>query len=174
MRGESHNSSTLTEIGVQNNFTGTAPVPVATVRTLPRDVAAFTGRDAELRQLVAAAAGAAGAVAIHTVDGMPGVGKTALVTRAAHLLAGDFPDGQLFVDLHAHTPGMKPADPGEVLAGLLACRAWRPARSRPGWRRGWSGGAAAWPARRCCSCWTTPPGTPRSNRCCPEPPDAWC
>jgi DNA-binding SARP family transcriptional activator/tetratricopeptide (TPR) repeat protein len=95
--------------------------PVATMRTLPRDVAAFTGRDTELRGLVATAAGAARVVAIHAVDGMPGVGKTALVTRAAHLLAGDFPDGQLFVGLHAHTPGLAPADPAEVLAGLLAC-----------------------------------------------------
>jgi DNA-binding SARP family transcriptional activator/tetratricopeptide (TPR) repeat protein len=95
--------------------------PVATMRTLPRDVAAFTGRDAELRGLAATAAGAAGVVAIHAVDGMPGVGKTALVTRAAHLLADDFPDGQLFVGLHAHTPGLGPADPAEVLAGLLAC-----------------------------------------------------
>jgi DNA-binding SARP family transcriptional activator/tetratricopeptide (TPR) repeat protein len=104
---------------------GRAPGPVAgpaaTMRTLPRDVAAFTGRDAELRRLAAAAAGAAGVVAIHAVDGMPGVGKTALVTRAAHLLADDFPDGQLFVGLHAHTPGVAPADPAEVLAGLLAC-----------------------------------------------------
>ena len=95
--------------------------PVAAMRTLPRDVAAFTGRDTELRGLIAAAAGAAGVVAIHAVDGMPGVGKTALVTRAAHLLAVGFPDGQLFVGLHAHTPGLVPADPAEVLAGLLAC-----------------------------------------------------
>ena len=124
MNAESRDSSRLTEIGIQNNFTGLAPV--STMRTLPRDVAAFTGRDAELRQLVAAATGAAGVVAIHTVDGMPGVGKTALVTRAAHLLADDFPDGQLFVDLYAHTPGMKPAKPGEVLAGLLACTGMAP------------------------------------------------
>ena len=96
------------------------------MRTLPRDVAAFTGRDTELRRLIAAAAGAAGVVAIHTVDGMPGVGKTALVTRAAHLLADAFPDGQLFVDLHAHTPGQPPADPGEVLADLLACTGMAP------------------------------------------------
>src|ERR1035437_9118211 len=101
--------------------------PVATMRTLPRDVAAFTGRDIELGRLIAAAAAAAGVVTIHTVDGMPGVGKTALVTRAAHLLAGDFPDGQLFVDLHAHTPGMPPADLSEVLAGLLACTGMAPA-----------------------------------------------
>ena len=63
MRGGSRDSSTFTQIGVQYNFTGPAS---ATMRTLPRDVAAFTGRDAELRQLVAAAAGAAGVVAIHT------------------------------------------------------------------------------------------------------------
>ena len=63
----------------QNIFTGPAPAPVATMRTLPRDVAAFTGRDSELRQLIAAAAGADGVVAIHTEDGMPGLGKTAFV-----------------------------------------------------------------------------------------------
>jgi tetratricopeptide (TPR) repeat protein/transcriptional regulator with XRE-family HTH domain len=100
---------------------GPAAGPAAAMRTLPRDVAAFTGRDTELRGLIAAAAGATGVVAIHAVDGMPGVGKTALVTRAAHLLAADFPDGQLFVGLHAHTPGLAPAGPAEVLAGLLAC-----------------------------------------------------
>ena len=105
---------------------GPMPAPVATMRTLPRDVAAFTGRDIELQRLMAAAAEAAGVVTVHTVDGMPGVGKTALVTRAAHLLAGTFPDGQLFVDLHAHTPGLQPADPGEVLAGLLACTGMAP------------------------------------------------
>jgi tetratricopeptide (TPR) repeat protein len=101
------------------------PAP-ATMMTLPRDVAAFTGRDAELDRLVAAATSAGGLMAIHAVDGMPGVGKTALVTRAAHLLAADFPDGQLFVGLHAHTSGMAPADPAEVLAGLLACTGMKP------------------------------------------------
>ena len=110
----------------QTIFTGPVPDPVATMRTLPRDVEAFTGRDTELRQLIAAAASAVGMVAVHTVDGMPGAGKTALVTRAAHLLAGAFPDGQLFVDLHAHTPGLQPADPGEVLADLLACTGMAP------------------------------------------------
>jgi tetratricopeptide (TPR) repeat protein len=97
----------------------------ATIVTLPRDVTAFTGRKAELGRL-AAAARSGGVVSIHAVDGMPGVGKTALVTRAAHLLAGEFPDGQLFVGLHAHTPGMQPADPTEVLGGLLACTGMDP------------------------------------------------
>jgi hypothetical protein len=104
---------------------GPASSPAVVTSTLPRDAAAFTGRGTELRQLIAAA-GAAGVVAIHTVDGMPGVGKTALVTRAAHLLTGAFPDGQLFVWLHAHTPGQRPADPGDVLADLLACTGMTP------------------------------------------------
>ncbi|UZJ33175.1 hypothetical protein [Streptomyces endophytica] len=42
---------------------------------------------------------------------MPGVGKTALVTHAAHQLANHYPDGQLFVDLHAHTAGQPPLPP---------------------------------------------------------------
>ncbi|WP_416567064.1 ATP-binding protein [Nocardia testacea] len=58
-------------------------------------------------------------VSVHTVDGMAGIGKTALVTRAAHELAPWFPDGQYFVELHAHTPGQTPADPADVLARLL-------------------------------------------------------
>ncbi|WP_326827133.1 ATP-binding protein [Streptomyces sp. NBC_01751] len=91
------------------------------MRTLPRDVAAFTGRDDELDHLTRAV-GPGEVIVIHTVDGMPGVGKTALATRAANLLAPRFPDGQLFVRLHAHTPGQHPADPSEVLAALLASR----------------------------------------------------
>ena len=57
---------------------------------------------------------------ISAIDGMPGVGKTALVVQAGHLLAHRFGDRQLFVDLHGHTPGRDPADPAEVLAALLA------------------------------------------------------
>lgn len=96
-------------------------VAVAT-RTLPRDAAAFTGRDAELGTLVAAAddaAGDGGAVAICAIGGMAGVGKTALAVHAAHLLAPRFPDGQLFLSLHGHTPGQHPVDPADALTSLL-------------------------------------------------------
>ncbi|MBT2212563.1 tetratricopeptide repeat protein [Actinomadura sp. NEAU-AAG7] len=107
-----------------------APSVVA-VRTLPRDVAAFTGRADEVERLLAAA-GQQRVVAIHAVEGMPGVGKTALVTHVAHRLADRFPDGQLFVGLHAHTPGLAAADPAEVLYGLLVGTGMQPDQIPPG------------------------------------------
>jgi tetratricopeptide (TPR) repeat protein len=99
------------------------PLPSAVACTLPADTATFTGRGQQVARICAAAAAAARTgrvVAIHAIDGMPGVGKTALAVHAGHLVAGQFPDRQLFVDLHAHTPGQRPADPAAVLAVLLA------------------------------------------------------
>jgi DNA-binding SARP family transcriptional activator len=95
--------------------------PGAAVRySLPPDAAAFTGREAELAAIAGAAAQPGGVIAIRAIGGMPGAGKTALAVRAAHLLAGEFPDRQLFVPLHGHAPGRDPAAPEDVLAGLLA------------------------------------------------------
>ncbi|UFS98777.1 ATP-binding protein [Nocardia huaxiensis] len=90
----------------------------AVVNTLRRDLGTFVGRDAELGRILAAAEPGR-VLSIHTIDGMAGVGKTALATRAAHLLAERFPDGQYFVELHAHTPGQVAADPADVLGTLL-------------------------------------------------------
>ena len=90
--------------------------------SLPPDTAAFTGRQAELDRITAAvteAAGTGGVVAIHAIGGMPGVGKTALAVRAAHLLKDRFPDRQLFLSLYGHTPARDPVTPEAALAGLL-------------------------------------------------------
>lgn len=90
--------------------------------SLPPDVAGFTGRTAELAAIAATATRTAprvGVVAIHAIEGMPGVGKTTLAVHAAHQLADRYPDGQVFVDLHAHTSGLSPADPADALADLL-------------------------------------------------------
>jgi tetratricopeptide (TPR) repeat protein len=94
----------------------------AATRTLPRDIASFTGREPELQQLADAAADAAGShgvVGIYAIGGMAGVGKTAFAVHAAHQLAARFPDGQVFLPLHGHTPGHQPVDPADALASLL-------------------------------------------------------
>jgi transcriptional regulator with XRE-family HTH domain len=94
----------------------------AATRTLPRDVASFTGRQQELQELVNATVGlaaSAGVVSIHAIGGMAGVGKTAFAVHAAHRLAGQFPAGQIFLPLHGHTPGQFPVDPAGALASLL-------------------------------------------------------
>ncbi|KDN22399.1 AfsR/SARP family transcriptional regulator [Amycolatopsis rifamycinica] len=82
---------------------------------LPYDVPDFTGR----ASAVAAALEALRSGRPVVVDGMAGVGKTAFAVRVAHRAAGAFPDGQLFVDLHGHTPGRDPLAPGTALAALL-------------------------------------------------------
>jgi tetratricopeptide (TPR) repeat protein len=90
--------------------------------SLPPDIAGFTGRDEELDCITAAVADAArtsGVVAIHAVGGMPGIGKTTLAVRVAHLLRDRFPDRQLFIDLRGHTPGQDPVAPAAALASLL-------------------------------------------------------
>ncbi|WP_371656090.1 MULTISPECIES: tetratricopeptide repeat protein [unclassified Streptomyces] len=110
-----------------------APDADAAVPTsLPRDVAAFTGREHEVEALVSAvrdgSAGASGVVGIHAVDGMPGVGKTAFAVHVAHRLAADFPDGSLFLSLHAHTHGTPPVDLGTALTSLLLALGTDPQR----------------------------------------------
>jgi len=92
---------------------------VAATRTLPRDIASFTGRQHELAELADAAAGAGGVVSIHAIGGMAGIGKTAFAVHAAHQLAGRFPGGQIFLPLHGHTPGRQPVSPADALASLL-------------------------------------------------------
>ncbi|MFI6956461.1 tetratricopeptide repeat protein [Nocardia sp. NPDC050408] len=94
------------------------PSLVPVVAGLPRDVPDLVGRGDELSTLLEQT-GAGQVMSIYTVDGMAGVGKTALVIHAAYRLTERFPDGQFFVDLHAHTPGKSVADPADVLADLL-------------------------------------------------------
>jgi tetratricopeptide (TPR) repeat protein/transcriptional regulator with XRE-family HTH domain len=94
----------------------------AATRTLPRDITSFTGRESELRRLIEAASEVVktgGTVGIYAVGGMAGIGKTTFAVHAAHLLANRFPDGQIFLPLHGHTPGQQPVDPAEALASLL-------------------------------------------------------
>lgn len=105
--------------------------PAAVTQTLPPDCPWFTGRDGQLRAIregatVAAGAPGGGAVVI-TINGMPGIGKTALATHAAHQLADLYQDRRLYVDLRAHCSGQQATPPETVLAGLLVADGVPPA-----------------------------------------------
>ena len=101
------------------------PVSVAVgavPRQLPAAVAWFTGRDdeqAKLTGLLSLASGArTQAPVISVIGGTPGVGKTALAVHWAHEVAGNFPDGQLFVNLRGYDPD-RPMLAADALAGFL-------------------------------------------------------
>ncbi|HEX9335605.1 MAG TPA: tetratricopeptide repeat protein, partial [Pseudonocardiaceae bacterium] len=99
-----------------------AAAPLSVPRELPAGTADFTGRDDELAELDAVLSRDAGlgssAVVISALDGMAGVGKTALAVHWAHRIKDRFPDGQLFVDLRGHARDT-PSDPLRVLARFL-------------------------------------------------------
>ncbi|MFE8940618.1 ATP-binding protein [Streptomyces sp. NPDC007872] len=72
----------------------------AGLHAFPRGIDDFVGREAELARLRALTGqGTAGIPVVVAVSGPPGAGKTTLALRAAHDLAGRFPDGQLMFDL---------------------------------------------------------------------------
>jgi tetratricopeptide (TPR) repeat protein/transcriptional regulator with XRE-family HTH domain len=91
---------------------------------LPHDITAFTGRKAELDALLSAARH----TCVVAIDGMGGVGKSAVAVHAAHLLTTDFPDGQLYLDLHGFTPGRERVEPEEALRVLLVALGVQPSR----------------------------------------------
>lgn len=105
------------------------PAPRPAVRVsgrrndLQADIVDFTGRQEEMSRLLATLPDiehpGGTALVITAIDGMAGVGKTTLAVHAAHQLAEHFPDGSLFIDLHAHTAGHEPTDPATALDTLL-------------------------------------------------------
>ncbi|CAM3359012.1 AfsR/SARP family transcriptional regulator [Kibdelosporangium persicum] len=83
---------------------------------LPPDIADFTGRAEQVTRVVRLARSQAHSAAPIVVSGVGGSGKSALAVHCAHLLAGDYPDGQLFADLRRTG---NPVDAGDVLGRFL-------------------------------------------------------
>ncbi|MEN3361354.1 MAG: hypothetical protein V7637_5336 [Mycobacteriales bacterium] len=103
---------------IETGVVGGSRVPAQ----LPRAVAAFSGRQAELTaldQLVPADGDAPPPLGICVVSGPPGVGKTTLAVHWAHRVAGRFPDGQLYVNLHGYDPGGTAMEPAEAVHSFL-------------------------------------------------------
>lgn len=86
---------------------------------LPHDVLGFSGREPELAGLASLAGQEGAAVVITAINGVAGIGKTALAVHFAHHAAPAFPDGQLFVNLRGFDPEHPPLDPGEALARFV-------------------------------------------------------
>ena len=110
-----------------------APGPTGP-RQLPAAARHFTGRGKELDQIINLLGPSqptdvpGGTVVISAIDGMAGIGKTTLAIHAAHHLADQFPDGQLFLDLHGYTQGQRPRTATQALNWLLRALGVPPAQ----------------------------------------------
>jgi tetratricopeptide (TPR) repeat protein/transcriptional regulator with XRE-family HTH domain len=90
-------------------------------RQLPAGTRHFVGRARELRRLTElldeAATGEGTAVSV--LDGMAGVGKTALAVHWAHQVADRFPGGQLYVNLRGFDPTGPSLTPARAIRQFL-------------------------------------------------------
>ncbi|MGN9838387.1 BTAD domain-containing putative transcriptional regulator [Nonomuraea sp. H19] len=95
----------------------TTPAQSSTIvpAELPADTRSFTARHEEVGRLREAVVGAGVAV----VDGPGGVGKSALAVHVAHVMAGRFRDGVIYVNLNGATPGLQPLPVLDALGHLL-------------------------------------------------------
>ncbi|MER6156517.1 BTAD domain-containing putative transcriptional regulator [Streptomyces sp. NPDC001868] len=92
------------------------PEPLPRAALLPPAIGDFTGRKEQLDEVSALLAGAREAMPVAVVSGPGGIGKSAFAVQVAHRVAADYPDGQLYAELHGFSD---PVPPTEVLARLL-------------------------------------------------------
>jgi tetratricopeptide (TPR) repeat protein/DNA-binding SARP family transcriptional activator len=92
--------------------------PIGPPRQLRHDLADFVGRTDLLAAIDEATANTAGSVVI--LDGMPGVGKTALAVHWAHRARSRFPDGDFFIDLNGFSDNARIEPPTVVDEFLVA------------------------------------------------------
>ncbi|MEV4822657.1 BTAD domain-containing putative transcriptional regulator [Micromonospora sp. NPDC049274] len=99
-------------------------MPLVRPAQLPPDLPAFVGRTAELATLAGLHGGRADAgrtgPLIVALDGMGGVGKSTLAGHFAHLVARDFTDGQLYLDLRGDQAESDSLSASDALGSLLS------------------------------------------------------
>lgn len=83
---------------------------------LPPDLPHFVGRQRELRVLAEQLTAASAGPMVVVVSGPPGIGKTALAVRLAHLVKPHFPGGQSVIWLPGPGGAQRPADNGAGVA----------------------------------------------------------
>ena len=86
--------------------------------TLPADIADFVGREEEM-QVLTEEAGPEDRPALRVVEGMGGIGKTALAIHAGHRMTQRYPDAQLYLNFLAHDQLREPLDPADAVRDLL-------------------------------------------------------
>ncbi|MET7419246.1 tetratricopeptide repeat protein [Dactylosporangium sp. NPDC005555] len=112
LRGDSTRDSARDKEPAETEQGGDPP------RQLPADLGMFAGRKGQLDHLDELLARRRRPI---VVSGTAGVGKTALAVHWAHRVAGQFPDGQLFLDLRGSSSRdpVSPFDALGVALGLL-------------------------------------------------------
>jgi DNA-binding SARP family transcriptional activator/tetratricopeptide (TPR) repeat protein len=84
--------------------------------TLPPETVDFVGRSKELAQLTSEPDVAP---RVSIIEGMAGVGKTALAVHAARAVSEQYPDGMFYLNFHTHDPGRPSLDGAEAVHRLL-------------------------------------------------------
>ncbi len=101
------------------------PGAISPLHQLPLVPAAFTGREEDLRYLESALTakgniGAAISASGAGIQGMGGVGKTALAAVLAHRLKDKYPDAQICLNLRGFDPAVgKPMPPAEAMQRVI-------------------------------------------------------
>ncbi|NIM06376.1 MAG: tetratricopeptide repeat protein [Armatimonadetes bacterium] len=91
-----------------------APLTVTSLHQLPPPPGDFTGREAELEELLDAVQ--EGGVTISGLRGPGGIGKTALALKLAEQLKDSYPDAQFYLDLKGTT---EPLTPAQAMAHVI-------------------------------------------------------
>ena len=106
-------------------LTALSSIAPTRLHEVPPPPADFTGREDELKELLASIE--IGGVTISGLQGMGGIGKTALALKLVELLKPRYPDAQFFLDLKGAST--QPLTVAEALAHVV--RAYHPAAKLP-------------------------------------------